>query len=85
MYTNKIIGKIDVQFTPRVFPTPMRESKIAEEDDWIAKNRRHLKKHGVLGNSASKGMFFCSEILLSFRGILLIFFSLITSNEFLVW
>jgi len=41
--------KIDVQFTPRVFPTPMRESKIAEEEDWIAKNRRHLKKHGVLG------------------------------------
>ena len=42
-------GKIDISFTPRVFPTPMRESKIADEDDWIAKNRRHLKKHGVLG------------------------------------
>ena len=43
------INKVDVDFTPRVFPTPMRESKLAEEDDWIAKNRRHLKKHGVLG------------------------------------
>jgi dyslexia susceptibility 1 candidate gene 1 protein len=42
-------GKVSIQFTPRVFPTPMRESKAAEEEDWIAKNRRHLKKHGVLG------------------------------------
>ena len=33
----------------------MRESKIAEEDDWIAKNRRHLKKHGVLGAKGKKG------------------------------
>mmetsp|Transcript_7589 Transcript_7589/g.12782 ORF Transcript_7589/g.12782 Transcript_7589/m.12782 type:complete len:815 (-) Transcript_7589:130-2574(-) len=41
--------KIDISFTPRVFPTPMRESKAAEEEDWVAKNRRHLKKHGVLG------------------------------------
>lgn len=39
----------DISFTPRVFPTPMRESKAAEEEDWVAKNRRHLKKHGVLG------------------------------------
>ena len=46
---NSTINKVDVDFTPRVFPTPMRESKLAEEDDWIAKNRRHLKKHGVLG------------------------------------
>lgn len=46
---------MDIQFTPRVFPTPMRESKIAEEDDWIAKNRRHLKKHGVLGGNVAKG------------------------------
>ena len=42
-------NKVEIDFTPRVFPTPMRESKLAEEDDWIAKNRRHLKKHGVLG------------------------------------
>lgn len=45
--------KIGISFTPRVFPTPMRESKAAEEEDWVAKNRRHLKKHGVLGKSKS--------------------------------
>ena len=50
-------GKVDIIFTPRVFPTPMRESKIAEEEDWIAKNRRHLKKHGVLGTKMRKGLF----------------------------
>lgn len=41
--------KIGISFTPRVFPTPMRESKAAEEEDWVAKNRRHIKNHGVLG------------------------------------
>lgn len=45
----------DISFTPRVFPTPMRESKAAEEEDWVAKNRRHLKKHGVLGKGRRKG------------------------------
>ena len=49
------IGKVEIQFTPRIFPTPMRESKLAEEEDWITKNRRHLKKHGVLGNNVTKG------------------------------
>ena len=43
--------KLGISFTPRVFPTPMRESKAAEEEDWVAKNRRHIKKHGVLGKS----------------------------------
>lgn len=41
--------KIGISFTSRVFPTPMRESKAAEEEDWVAKNRRHIKNHGVLG------------------------------------
>eukprot|EP01038_Epipyxis_sp_PR26KG_P012244 gene12244-16410_t len=50
-YTDKTNdSKININFTPRVFPTPMRESKASEEEDWIAKNRRHLKKHGVLKN-----------------------------------
>lgn len=44
-------SKVDIKFTPRVFPTPMRESKAAEEEDWVAKNRRHLKNHGVLGKT----------------------------------
>ena len=33
----------------------MRESKAAEEEDWVAKNRQHLKKHAVLNGKASKG------------------------------
>jgi len=48
-------GKVKINFTPRIFPTPMRESKIAEEEDWVAKNRRHLKRHGVLGKGLGKG------------------------------
>ena len=46
---NKADSKINISFTPRVFPTPMRESKASEEEDWVAKNRRHIKNHGVLG------------------------------------
>ncbi|RYH19384.1 hypothetical protein EON65_26175 [archaeon] len=44
-------SKVAIKHTPRYFPTPMRESKQAEEEDWIAKNRQHLKKHGVLGKN----------------------------------
>lgn len=38
-------AKVDIYYTPRFFPTPLRESKVTEEDDWIAKNRRNLKYH----------------------------------------
>lgn len=48
-------SKFNINFTPRVFPTPMRESTQANEDDWIAKNRKHLKKHGTLGQNIPKG------------------------------
>lgn len=48
-------SSVGINFTPRVFPTPMRESKQAEEQDWIAKNRKHLKKHGQLGKNITKG------------------------------
>lgn len=48
-------GPVEILFTPRLFPTPMRESKASEEEDWIAKNRKHLKHHGVFGNKLSKG------------------------------
>ena len=40
-------AKVKIGFTPRVFPTPMRESKRAEEEDWIARNRQHLHKNKV--------------------------------------
>jgi dyslexia susceptibility 1 candidate gene 1 protein len=49
-------GKVEINFTPRLFPTPIRESKLAEEEDWIAKNRKHLKKHAVYGKSLKSGI-----------------------------
>lgn len=38
-------SKLNFKFTPRLFPTPLRESKRTEEGDWISKNRSHLKTH----------------------------------------
>ena len=32
-------SRVSIEFTPRIFPTPLRESKVAEEEDWVAKNR----------------------------------------------
>ena len=31
-------GKVSVQFTSRAFPTPLRESRKKEEEDWLARN-----------------------------------------------
>lgn len=53
--SHSAVPRVDINFTPRVFPTPLRESKAAEEDDWIAKNKKHLKSHGLLGQKISKG------------------------------
>ncbi|KDO17801.1 hypothetical protein SPRG_16728 [Saprolegnia parasitica CBS 223.65] len=42
-----------ISFTPRVFPTPSRESTAADEEDWLVKNRKHLKSHkGLNANYA---------------------------------
>eukprot|EP00750_Incisomonas_marina_P018518 INCI2991.1.p1 GENE.INCI2991.1~~INCI2991.1.p1 ORF type:complete len:749 (-),score=195.21 INCI2991.1:1721-3868(-) len=38
-------GVVKVGFTKRFFKTPLRESKRAEEEDWIAKNQRGLSNH----------------------------------------
>ena len=37
-------GRIKLNFT-RYFKTPMRESKRAEEEDWLVRNRKHLYKN----------------------------------------
>ena len=39
-------NKIKVKFTERVFPTPTRESRQAEEDEWIQKNAAARKRVG---------------------------------------
>ena len=41
-------GVVPVGFTPRIFPTPLRESKMADESAWIMKNRRHLHRNKAL-------------------------------------
>ena len=44
-------NKVTFGFTPRIFPTPARESKAAEENEWITKNRKHLRKNKALVGS----------------------------------
>ncbi|GMI48543.1 hypothetical protein TrCOL_g2427 [Triparma columacea] len=40
------------KYTPRLFKTPMRESTVNQEKDFIAKNRPHLHNHGLLNKDA---------------------------------
>lgn len=49
-------GVIPIGFSTRLFPTPLRESKVADESAWIMKNRRHLHKNKTLvGRLPSEG------------------------------
>lgn len=49
------IGVVPVGFTPRIFPTPLRESKVADESAWIMKNRRHLNRNKALVGKLPEG------------------------------
>lgn len=42
------VGVLPIGFTTRLFPTPLRESKVADESAWIMKNRKHLHKNKSL-------------------------------------
>eukprot|EP00943_MAST-04B_sp_MAST-4B-sp1_P001365 g1365.t1 len=45
--------KIQIKHTERFFPTPLRESKIREEEDWLAKNASHVGRR--LGEKRKPG------------------------------
>jgi len=40
------------KYTPRLFKTPMRESTIKTEKEFVAKNRPHLHNNGLLNKDA---------------------------------
>ncbi|CAM9137449.1 unnamed protein product [Choristocarpus tenellus] len=44
----RALAKVEVGFTARLFPTPLRESKAKEESEWIMKNRKHLSTNHAL-------------------------------------
>ena len=45
--------KIQIKHTERFFPTPLRESKTREEEDWLAKNASHVGRR--LGEKRKPG------------------------------
>ncbi len=53
-------NKVLVQFSQRLFPTPLRESKVLQEQDWITKNYKGLKSHAIFSKNlkSSKSLLF---------------------------
>jgi hypothetical protein len=49
-------ASVPVVFTPRAFPTPARESKAAEEQDWLTRNAHHIKAGPGAASSTLKGV-----------------------------
>lgn len=45
-YTN---AETKVEFTTRIFPTPLRESKIREEEEWLLRNYEKLRQQHQSG------------------------------------
>ncbi|KAG6594138.1 Dyslexia susceptibility 1 candidate protein [Phytophthora cinnamomi] len=60
--------KSEIRFTPRVFPTPSRESKAAEEEDWLLKNRKHISKHQGLNRTSEYDISETDPIWLKAKG-----------------
>ncbi|EGZ17168.1 hypothetical protein PHYSODRAFT_499265 [Phytophthora sojae] len=60
--------KSEIRFTPRVFPTPSRESKAAEEEDWLLKNRKHINKHQGLNRTSEYDISETDPIWLKAKG-----------------
>ena len=43
---------LSVTFTPRVFPSPLRESRAQEEDNWLARNYSKIKENHDAGRGS---------------------------------
>ena len=43
---------LSVTFTPRVFPSPLRESRAQEEDNWLARNYAKIKENHDAGRGS---------------------------------
>jgi tetratricopeptide (TPR) repeat protein len=50
-----VSSKIGVQFTSRAFPTPLRESRKKEEEDWLARNYLKLAQNQAQKKLAAGG------------------------------